>query len=328
MPPVKPGGIFLPRRLYIDRGDVMNQFDKNFYSLADEIGALGEKELYHRIRSAFERVPEATRKSCADFFNRFGFWGRLEPENGVYEQIEQKQIALSEHLDDFVQLYGRLGDWRSKAVLYAVLSNWYRYDFTATAASREYLFDDYFDLDLLQCTRGEVFVDLGAYTGDTVLSYIRSYGAENYRRIYCYEITPESFAVLRQRLGGLRDIELRQKGVSDAPGLMSLDCSALDASANRLAPGGDIEVTTLDEDIAEPVTLIKADIEGFERRALLGAQRHISAERPRLLISVYHNNEDIWKIPRLLDGLVPDYRYYLRFRSSPLYPTELPLFAL
>ena len=76
----------------------MNRIDRSFNELINELGSLSEKELYHRIRSAFEKVPAETRRSCQDFFNRFGFWGRLEPENGVYEHsidsCELKKAAL------------------------------------------------------------------------------------------------------------------------------------------------------------------------------------------------------------------------------------------
>ena len=43
-------------------------------------------------------------------------------------------------------------------------------------------------------------MDLGAYTGDTVLSYLKNYGEDCYQRIYCYEITPETFQVLQETL--------------------------------------------------------------------------------------------------------------------------------
>ena len=145
-------------------------------------------------------VPRETQKSCMDFFNQFGYWGRLEPEKGVYEQIECKAKALHEHIGDFAWLYGRLQDYRSRKTLYAILNNWYRYDFASTAQTREYLFDDYFDLDIVRCTPQEVLVDLGAYTGDTVLSYLKNYGEDCYRKIYCYEITPKSFETLQRNL--------------------------------------------------------------------------------------------------------------------------------
>ena len=310
----------------------MNSIDTGFYALANEIETLQEQEIYHRIRTAFERVPAQTRKNCADFFNKFGFWGRLEPEKGIYEQIAGKAKTLYDHMHDFIWLYEKLEDYRSKKTLYAILNNWYRYDFDTTAQTREYLFDEYFDLDLIHCTDREVFVDLGAYTGDTVLSYLANYGADCYQKIYCYEITPKTYARLVETLRGFPRIECRQKGVGAQAGKMFLSHAAGGASANMLCGESDageaIEVTTLDEDICEPITLIKADVEGFEQQVILGAQRHIANDRPRLLFSVYHNNEDLWKIQRMLDEIGDNYRFYLRFKSSPLYPTEITLFAI
>ena len=101
----------------------MNIIDRSFAELASEIGSLGEKELYYRIRRAFDAVPAETRRSCQDFFNRFGFWGRLDPDNGIFEQIELKELALFEHLSEYVWLYERLEDYRSKKTLYSILSH-------------------------------------------------------------------------------------------------------------------------------------------------------------------------------------------------------------
>ena len=307
----------------------MNVIDRNFSELVQEIHSLSEKELYYRIRRDFDRVPAETRKSCQDFFNRFGYWGRLDPQQGIFEQIELKELALFEHIGEYTWLYERLEDYRSKKTLYSILSNWYRYDFTSTAQTKEYMYDDYFDLDVVSCTPEEVVVDLGAYTGDTVKSYIRNYGEDCYRRIYCYKITPDSFGKLQKNLAGLRDIELRLKGVADMPGRLSLSPNEY-ASANRLLPDseGEVEVTTLDLDIEEPVTLIKADIEGMEQRALAGARGHILNDHPKLLISVYHSNEDLWRIPQIIHEISRDYRFYLRYRGSPIYPTEISLLAV
>ena len=307
----------------------MNVIDRNFSELVQEIHSLSEKELYYRIRRDFDRVPAETRKSCQDFFNRFGYWGRLDPQQRIFEQIELKELALFEHIGEYAWLYERLEDYRSKKTLYSILSNWYRYDFTSTAQTKEYMYDDYFDVDVVSCTPEEVVVDLGAYTGDTVKSYIRNYGEDCYRRIYCYEITPDSFGKLQKNLAGLRDIELRLKGVADMPGRLSLSPNEY-ASANRLLPDseGEVEVTTLDLDIEEPVTLIKADIEGMEQRALAGARGHILNDHPKLLISVYHSNEDLWRIPQIIHEISRDYRFYLRYRGSPIYPTEISLLAV
>lgn len=175
-----------------------------------------------------------------------------------------------------------------------------------------------------------MIVDLGAYIGDTVLAYLEQYGEDCYKKIYCYEITPGTFEQLQKNLAGYRDIDLRQKGISDVEGFMSLAVNAASTSANTLSDetGGEIPVTTLDADIQEPVTLIKADIEGHEQRGAAGGQRPYPKGPSQALISVYHNNEDLWKIPRMIHDWCSDYRFYLRFQSSVLYPTEITLFAL
>ncbi len=307
----------------------MNIIDRNFSELVKEIKELNEKELYYRIRSSFDKIPYETKKSCMDFFNKFDFWGHLDLEKGNYEEIELKQIALFNHIDDFAWLYGKLCDYRSKRTLYAILNNWYRYDFSSTTRSREYMFDDYFDLDLVKCGKEEVIVDIGAYVGDTVLSYIKNYG-EEYKKIYCYEITPETFQLLQQNLKQYKNIECRLKGIADKADKMSITKNAESSSANTLEKDnrGEVVVTTLDEDIAEPVTMIKIDIEGFEQKAIKGAEKHILNDHPKLLISVYHNNEDLWKIPKMIYEISKDYKFYLRFNSSPIYPTEITLIGI
>jgi hypothetical protein len=64
------------------------------------------------------------------------------------------------------------------------------------------------------------------------------------------------------------------------------------------------------------------DIEGGEQRAILGCKNHIQATHPKLAISVYHNNEDIWKCARMIDEIHPDYKFYLRYGGGNYYPSE------
>ena len=308
----------------------MNIIDKNFKKLVEEIKSCSEMELYHRIRSKFELIPEATKNSCMDFFNQFFYWGDLDVANNNYQEIELKAKELHQHIDDFVWLFQHLEDYRSKRLLYAILNNWYQYDFLETTKTKEYLYDDYFDLDIVKCDRDEVIVDLGAYTGDSILSYIKNYGEDCYQKMYCYEITPETFEILKNNLSRFSNIDCRLKGVGDRCGKLKVENNLVSASANTLniQEDGDVEITTLDEDIKEPITLIKADIEGFEQQALEGAKNHIKNDHPKLLISVYHKNEDLWRIPKMIYEMSEDYKFYLRFNSSPIYPTEITLFAV
>ncbi|MCI8568867.1 MAG: FkbM family methyltransferase [Bacilli bacterium] len=307
----------------------MNIIDKNFKNLVDEIKSISEKELYYKIRMKFDQIPLETKNSCMNFFNQFGYWGYLDIDNNNYQEIELKAEELHRHIDDFLWFYNHLEDYRSKALFYAILNNWYKYDFLETTKTKEYLYDDYFDLDLVKCDKNEVIVDLGAYVGDSILSYLKNYGDDCYKKIFCYEITPENFDILKNNLAAYPNIEFKLKGISNKTGNMKINNNSTSSSANSLiSDNGDIEVTTLDEDIKDKITLIKSDIEGFEQKAIEGAKNHIINDHPKLLISVYHSNEDLWKIPKMIHELSSDYKFYLRFNSSPIYPTEITLIAI
>ena len=127
------------------------------------------------------------------------------------------------------------------------------------------------------------------------------------------------------------NIEIIQKGVGSENTYMYVNkMGTTDASGNMLGQDGTkkIQVVTLDDDLSEPVTLIKMDIEGAEQDALKGSVRHIREEHPKLLICVYHNNRDIFEIPKWLYQVRDDYRLFLRSNGWQYGPSEIVLFAL
>ena len=307
----------------------MNQIDLKFALLMNEIRSLSEQELYHQIRLSFEQIPDATRNNMMNFFNQFLYWGSMDIEHNNFEEIELKVHELKEHVDDFEELYINLEDYRSKKLLYAILNNWVHYDFNTLSEVIEKCYGDYFDLDLIPTCNEEVFVDLGAYTGDSTISFLRNY-EDSYKKIYAYEITPETYQILVSNLKDYPNVVCYLKGVGDTRSSLSVVNSSADASANTVfvSDNGTIPMVTLDEDIGEKLTMIKADIEGFEQEALLGAINHIKNDHPKLLISVYHKNEDLWKIPKMIKEIDPTYKFYLRYHGGNVYPTEITLIAL
>lgn len=307
----------------------MNQIDLKFALLMNEIRSLSEQELYHQIRLSFEQIPDATKNNMMNFFNQFLYWGSMDIEHNNFEEIELKVHELKEHVDDFEELYINLEDYRSKKLLYAILNNWVHYDFNTLSEVIEKCYDDYFDLDLIPTCNEEVFVDLGAYTGDSTISFLRNYG-DSYKKIYAYEITPETYQILVSNLKDYPNVVCYLKGVGDTRSSLSVVNSSADASANTVfvSANGTIPMVTLDEDIGETITIIKADIEGFEQEALLGAINHIKNDHPKLLISVYHKNEDLWKIPKMIKEIDLTYKFYLRYHGGNVYPTEITLIAI
>ena len=307
----------------------MNIIDKNFNLLVNDIKKSSETEIFFHIKERFLLLNEETRKSCENFFNKFLYWGKLDVLNKDFEFFELKASTLKKHIDDFIWLYSNLCDYQSKTILYGILNNWYNWDFTYLGKSIQNLYDDYFDLDLIPSCEDEVFVDLGAYIGDTALSFINNYGEDSYKKIYCYEINKENFGYLEANMKPYEDIYLRLKGVYDENKEMFLKENG-ELSSSQVSDDGDILVNMvcLDDDIKEEITIIKSDIEGSEVKALIGAKGHIINEHPKLLISIYHSNNDVWQIPKMIKEMDESYRFYLRYHGGSIYPTEITLIAL
>lgn len=304
----------------------MNYVDKNFNWLSQEIENKSFDEIFNHIKNKFDSLPIQIKDSIQKFLNDFQYWGKLDYKNNEYEEIKNKTISLKEHIDDYKWLYNNLVDYRSKKLLFSILYNWYDYDFKNLKDLMDNTYCHYFDLDILNCNN-ETFVDIGAYIGDTTIDFINSY--QNYNKIYCYEMTDDAFEKLLKNTNNYPNIKCRKKAISDKVENLKFNFSNMDASANKIEEEGifEIEAVSLDEDIKEKVTLIKMDIEGYEQKAIIGAKRHIKEEHPKLLISVYHNHEDLWKIPKMIEEISPGYKFYLRYYGSYLFPTEIVLFG-
>ncbi|MDE6064362.1 MAG: FkbM family methyltransferase, partial [Lachnospiraceae bacterium] len=181
---------------------------------------------------------------------------------------------------------------------------------------KENNFDDYYDFDILDCNEEECLVDLGAYNGDSVQSFIDNFGV--YKRIYCYEMTASSMEQLQKRLEGFDNIVYREVAVGNLNGSVHMTDFGGQPSCNTVNAQGDKEIpmVKLDDDIREPVTFIKMDIEGSELEALEGAKRHIQEDKPKLAVCSYHNNHHIYEIPRLMRKYNPEYKLYMRYNGS------------
>lgn len=305
----------------------MNYVDHNFNWLMQEIEQKSKEEVFLHIKDKYLSLSSHTKEALENFLNTFCYWGKLNEELEEFEEIENKAESLKEHIEDYKWLYHNLKDYRSKKLLFAILYNWYDYDFNTLKELMDHTYCHYFDLDILKC-KDETFVDVGAYIGDTTLDFIHSY--QNYHKIYCYEMTDEIFPLLLDNTKSYSNIECRKKAISNKQEILSFQKNESSNSANNIKENGDykIEAISLDEDIKEPITLLKMDIEGYEKKAIEGCKKHIYKDHPKLLISVYHNHEDLWKIPKMIEEICPGYQFYLRFYGNNLFPTEIVLFGI
>lgn len=304
--------------------------DKKFKTLTSIFKALSLEEIYENIKEKYLIIPDTTKDSLEKFLDEFPYWGRLKRYENDYEELYNRAISLKNHVDDYITLYNSLCDYRSKKLLYSILSNWYQFDFNSIEESFEKNFSHYFDLDIVKCDKNEVVVDAGAFIGDTVIDYINNYGIQNYKKIYCYDITQSNIEALKINLKNYPNIICYNKALSNNQEPLYISQNSISTSANMVTQNGSekIESSTLDIDIKEPITLIKMDIEGYEKKALEGSKNHIINEKPKLLISVYHNHEDLWKIPKIIREYNKDYKFYLRCYGTRIFPTEIVLIAI
>ena len=308
----------------------MNIIDKNFYNLINMIKQMNSEEIFENIKSNYLKVHPDTRTSIEKFVNNFNYWNTLDSSNDNYNLIYEKALSLHDHLEDYIWLYENLNDYRSKKLLYGILNNWYNYDFTTLKECYDNTFKHYFDLNLIPVCKNITLVDLGAFIGDTISDYINIYGENSYNKIYAYDITKKSIAKMKNNLAQYNNIIYKNMAISDKEEILNIKESNIDASANMIDSNGNIEIkaTTLDNDIKQKIDMIKMDIEGYEEKAIIGSTNHIKNDNPILLISVYHNNEDLWKLPKLIYDINSNYNFYLNSHGSNIFPTEIVLVCI
>ncbi|MBR0596289.1 FkbM family methyltransferase [Sinanaerobacter chloroacetimidivorans] len=311
-----------------------NKIDKDFNDLMGFLGGCNleqTKAAVKRNLNFYKNTDKTNYTLTINYYNKYKLWGTIDPDNDNFELVDNIAEALVDHREDFQWLYGRLCDNRSKKILSNLLSYWFAPNYRKVSELQDKIFHQYFDLDLIQCKEDEVFVDIGAYIGDTAADFVKTFGSDSYKRIYCYEIVPENQNYIDKNIEllNLKNVINCRKGASDKSGIYSF-ISGETTSVSRLSESGERKIPTvaIDDDIEENVTFIKMDVEGSEEQALKGCRKKILENHPKLALSVYHSHKDLWKLARMIDELDPSYRFYLRYYGKELLPTEYILYAL
>lgn len=323
-------------RVWIDFVSEVNEMAKEkktsidayFYSLMHYY-SVSDPECLKRdmTRNLLKQKGEETKNAYTFYRNLDYLWGKLDPKKNVFDAFEDRINSIKQYENDFIWLYERLADYRSKNVLFHMLQHWITFEPDDLYWMKELSFGEYCDLDILECGDEEVFVDCGAFDGDSANRFIEVY--RRYKKIYCYEASPRNFKKLTEKLDGYENIILEQKAVGDSYSTMTISD---EEDGSSLLKGGKekVAVVPVDEEIKEPITLVKMDIEGAEQSALRGMEGHIINEKPKLVICVYHGNRDIIEIPIMIDNMRSDYKFYLRAHCPSLVniPLDIALYAV
>lgn len=181
--------------------------------------------------------------------------------------------------------------------------------------------------DVFKPDENEIFVDVGAYLGETIWDFVQ-WTNRNYLKIIAMEPSEERCrhiaASCKER--GLKNVYVKAFAAWEKEDRLFFkeDKAGSRVEQNKQDNGNVVKAIDMDNIIQnDPVTFIKMDIEGGELKALKGAGMVIKRERPKLAISLYHKPEDIIELPLYLLELVPEYKFYIRHYRSDICETVL-----
>lgn len=230
-----------------------------------------------------------------------------------------------EHRAELEKVYNLLADGQSKKVFENVI----RYKLSgdlSLLSDVETPSEEKFDL--LNIGTEEIYADLGAYDGDTVIEFLNETSLQ-FTKIYAMEPDSKNYRKMKRRLYmiGSAILEAYNCGAWDEDTSVIFDLrsgrssKAVPDKNAVLNPARFREVKMMKVDTmlqGQPVTYLKMDVEGAEEQALNGAKETIANFSPKMNIALYHRNEDMFKIPLLVNSMQKKYKLYMR--HHPYFP--------
>ncbi|EMM0834434.1 FkbM family methyltransferase [Enterobacter ludwigii] len=250
---------------------------------------------------------------------------------GVSTTLWYTPSFCDEHKDLLEHLYASLEDDRSRETLVAFLKQ----RLTATRGYYQAVYEPvhYFPSDIVRLQDNEVFIDCGAYNGDSIGAFMQEVARQQVAQpesVIGFEPDASNYAQLCENTRQWPFCQPVQKGVWDENTVLSfqsgnaLSSRLMEQSTNTVT----IELDSIDNILqGRKATFIKMDVEGAELKALQGAASTIQDWKPLLAISLYHKPEDLLTIPQYIASLSADYVFYLRGHHPEL-AFELVLYAV
>lgn len=219
-----------------------------------------------------------------------------------------------EHYNEIKKVYGLLADEQSKLVYENVI----RYKLSgelkwlkACESPAEEKFE------LLNIGTEEIYVDLGAYNGDTLVEFLNETSTQ-FTKLYAMEPDIKNYHKLKRRLYmiGSALLEAYNCGAWDSDTTLTFNLRAGRSSkvdVNNPARCRQVKMMTVDTMLqGGAATYIKYDVEGSEEQAIRGTKDTIATFRPKLNVALYHRNEDMFALPLMIYEMNKRYKLYLR----------------
>lgn len=190
---------------------------------------------------------------------------------------------------------------------------------------------NYFENPIFTVQRDEVYIDVGAYIGDSLELFLKTVDYQ-YKKIYLYEPNEGYVSILKRYIEKkkLENIIVEQKGTWNKKDTLNFNYD--EESSSITSPQLEdltklIEVNALDTMLEkENVTLVKINFLEGVKETLEGMKDIMLRCKPKLVITVGFDEYALLSIPTLIKKINPSYKLYLRFAAAM--PARLLLFAV
>lgn len=246
-----------------------------------------------------------------------------------FEDLESEQYYTG-NIARLKRIYDRLGDDLSRETYETVLN--YRINREihklreiSLPRNAQYFPSNLSGLTTQFLSNNEVFVDAGAFTGDTVKAFIGRVGNQ-YRHIYAIEPDPLNYRTLLENTKCFQNTTCIPMGVDEKHGHVMFE---QERSGSHVVKDKtsckeyiNVETDTIDNLLkGVDITYLKMDLEGMECPALRGSTRIITEHSPKLAICTYHSKEDMLLVPELICEINSSYQLYFRHYTNSVVET-------
>ena len=277
------------------------------------------------------------------FFIRKFLFGKVK-YNTLYDDAWSK---LNNHIQDGIYHFGSLKFVCDSAFAFDFTGIYFcdnyqrpiNYEFgTESAIAKEVLSivgtsEGSYTSEHVKIEKGDVVIDAGANMG--LFSIFSSYHGA--RMTYAFEPQKQAVELLKKNIvlnSMMSNIKIIEYGLSDKEEAIKMNFnSEFHAAASIVMSfnGGETETINCvpldkwaEDNSISQIDFIKADIEGAERLLLMGAQKILAKQAPKLAICTYHLPDDKEVLTKLILNANPN--YLIEYTSHKLFayvPTNL-----
>lgn len=235
---------------------------------------------------------------------------------------------FEEHRESYEKAYELFEEDFSKEIFQAYLNTKINKDLSYLLKSFKNV-NTFFENDVFSLGSQESYVDVGAYTGDTIMKFYHAVQG-NYKNIYAFEPDSDFYSQLIRCVEEtrLRRINCYPVGLWKEKTVLTF--AKDQQQSGRVVSIGElvdkIEVDAMDQILSGcEISLIKINMGGaFE--CLQGAKSILKEQHPKIVVTVGLERQCLHEIPRFIKETDATYRLFLRFNESM--PDRLTLYAI